>query len=91
MIHNHCKIRRDHYWGVGRIAKPALERLIRRGMAPRAPAQHLRHYRNAVLLLAGAGWEQLQIMLTAAEAKWLAEELLEKAKEVEACTRTKQQ
>jgi hypothetical protein len=44
-----------------------------------------------VLLLAGAGWEQVQLRLTAAEAKWLAQELLEKAKEVEARTKAKQQ
>jgi hypothetical protein len=91
MIHNHCKIHRDHYWAVGRASKPALEDLVKAGMSRRSAAQRLRRCQHAVLLLVGAGWEQVQISLTAAEAKWIAEELLENAKEVKALTETKQQ
>jgi hypothetical protein len=91
MIHNHCKIQRDHYWAVGRASKPALEDLVKVGIPRRSAAQRLRRCHQAVLLLVDAGWEQVQISLTAAEAKWIAEELLEKAKEVEGRTKTKQQ
>jgi ArsR family metal-binding transcriptional regulator len=84
MRHYHCKIRKDHYWGVGQTAKPDLESVVRAGFSRRSAAQRLRRYHNAVLLLAGAGWEQVQITLTAEEAREIAEELRGIADEVTA-------
>ena len=57
--------------------------MVKSGFTRRSAAQRLRRCHDAVLLLAGAGWEQVQIQLTPAEARRIAEELLAKADTVE--------
>lgn len=85
MIHNHCNIRGDHYWGVGQTGpRPTVEQFMAAG-ATRKRAQPVRRLcHDAVLLLVGAGYEQVTIALTPEEARWVAEDLLAGAREVEA-------
>jgi hypothetical protein len=87
MIHTHCEIKKEHSWGVGQTGpRPTIAQIMAAG-ATRERAREVRKLcHDAVILLVGSGWEQVQITLTPEEARWLAEDLLEKAKEVEART-----
>jgi len=90
MIHNHCKIKDDHYWGVGYTSpRPTLAELIAHGMTRKRAQQVRSTCHDAVLLMVGEGWEESRILLTPREARELSEVLLARASDVEARTGTR--
>jgi hypothetical protein len=90
MIHHHCKISEDHYWGVGCTGpKPSVEAIMKHcGYSKKKALQVHGKFHDSVRLLVGAGFEQVAIVLTAEEARWIAEDLLSKAMEIEQRTKS---
>lgn len=52
------------------------------GYSKRKAQQVHKKFHDSVRLLVGEGFEQVAILLTAEEARWLAEDLLAKAAEI---------
>lgn len=84
MIHHHCRINEDHYWGVGCTGpKPSVEAIMACGYSKKKALQVHKKFHDPVRLLIGEGFEQIAILLTAEEARWAAEDLLSRATEIE--------
>ena len=84
MIRYPSEINPASYWGVGRTTKASLEDVGDSGQSRRAAAQFLRSSHNAVLLCTGGKHDEVRILLTPAEARRMARDLIAKAKEIEA-------
>lgn len=84
MIYHRCKISEDHYWGVGCTGPKPFEAIMKHcGYSKKKALQVHRKFDDSVRLLGGAGFGQVTIVLTAEEARWIAEDLLSKAMEIE--------